>query len=155
LKKTGKMPLLRRQAFAVAATSLITSVLTLALFVIWAAFENDARNWNSLPRDFAILLVFVVPIAAAGIAFFGLPLLFVVRRLGWVSTINRFKLFGAITGAFWAAAVAILIQLRPEVIWFMILIGGVNGFLVAWLWLNIVEKYRASQRYQYPIGEAS
>ena len=147
------MPLLLRQIFAVAACSLITSVSTIALFVIWTAFENGVPIWDSLARDFAFLLIFVVPTAAAGITFFGLPLLVVVRRLGWVSTINRFKFFGMTAGAFWAAAVVILFQLRIEAIWSMILIGGVNGFLVALLWLHIVEKFRASQRHQNPIGE--
>ncbi|MBK7163209.1 MAG: hypothetical protein IPH79_12330 [Sphingomonadales bacterium] len=150
------MPIIQRQALAVVASSVVTSISTLMLFMAWGVFESDTEiNWHSVPRDFAILLAFVVPIAAAGITFFGLPLLFIVRRLGWISTINRFRLFGAVVGAFWAVAVVVLFELRWEGVWFMILIGSVNGLVVASLWLNIVEKHRASQRHQTPTGEIS
>ncbi len=125
------------------------------LIIIWSAFERGELNTHGLGRDFVFILMIVVPIAAAGIIVFGLPLMFMVRRLGWISTIVRFKFFGVAVGVIWAIIVGLVLNFRVEAFGFAALIGGVNGLVVAWLWLNIVDKFRASQRHQNLVGEAS
>jgi hypothetical protein len=142
------VPLIKRQILAVIVSSLVASLSALALFMTWTVFENGAPDWQRLPRDFLALLIFMVPIAVVGVAFFGLPLLFIVRRLGWVSSITRLKLFGILAGAAWGICMYFLFEMRVGVAWLMISIGALNGFLVAWFWLNIVEKFRASQSAQ-------
>ena len=121
----------------------------------WGVFENGIPDPSKLLRELAFLLIFVIPIAAVGITFFGLPMLFIARRLGWISTIFRFKLFGATIGAVWAVVASLLLNIRFEVLWFTTMIGAVNGLIVAWLWLTIVDKFRASLRHQSLFGEIS
>jgi hypothetical protein len=142
-----------RQALAVIVCSFVTSLSTLLMFLAWGGFQVEGINWLSLPRDFVVTLIFITPIAAAGITFLGLPLLFILRRYGWIQTIRRFKVFGVIAGMIWAVVASLVIEIRAEVIWLMAVIGGVNGLLTALLWLNIVEKFRASQRHKIPNGE--
>ena len=137
-----------------ALSSVVISISTLALALVWGLFENGVPDLQKLVAESLFLLAFVIPIAAFGITFFGLPVLFVVRRFGWISSIARFKLFGAAIGAAWAIIAGLFLSFRLEALWFTALIGAVNGLLVAWLWLNIVDKFRASQRHQNPIGEA-
>jgi hypothetical protein len=113
--------------------------------LLYGAFDGGPWNTASAVRDSVFFLIFVMPIAATGILLFGLPTLAVVRRMGWISSIRRFRLFGVVAGAAWALLVCWLTNVRIEMYWLMITIGGVNGLVVAVIWLQIVEKFRAAQ----------
>jgi hypothetical protein len=145
------LPLFQRQALAVVLSSVVASISTYGLILLRGALDGIPWNIHSVARDAVFLLIFVTPIAAAGILLFGLPSLAIVRRMGWISSIMRFRLFGIIAGGVWALLICLLINVRPEMYLFMILVGGVNGLLVAWIWMRIVEKFRAEQTPGDPI----
>lgn len=147
----GNLSLAWRKASAIIICSVVASLSTLTPFAIAKIFHGGFPI-SQIFQAYGFLLMFVVPIAAAGIIIFGLPLLSFVRYLGLISTPRQLIEFGAVAGATWGAIAHWILGFRVEALLMTIPLGGFNGIIVAVLWLGIVHKFRLSQSHDVLVG---
>ena len=151
MSRNGNLSLALRKASAIIICTIVASLSTLAPFIIPAIFHGGFPI-SQIFSSIWFFLMFVAPIAAAGIIFFGLPLLSFFRYLGLISTPRQLIAFGAVAGASWGAIVHGILGLRVEALLMTIPLGGFNGVIVAVLWLGIVHKFRLSRSHEVLVG---
>lgn len=147
----GNLSLAWRKASAIIICSIVASLTTLTPFFITKIFQGGFPV-SQIFQAFGFYLMLVVPIAAVGIIFFGLPLLSFVRYLGLISTPRQLITFGGAAGAAWGAIANWFLGIRVEALLMTIPLGGFNGVIVAALWLGIVHNFRLSQSHDVLVG---